>query len=563
MSDGARGSPRGFVELSLEEEWPRLRAQLELRDSTWLSFVFCSSPEQARELLARARSQLRAGGRGITVVPATEPEAVVTLVDSLMRTTAPHGSLTWVDGVALRVKRRDAATFWEQALLRANDHRDALLRRHADGLVFCLPTELKTVVRETAPDLWAKRVLAMEVDPPLKLLPVPEGRVIDVPAGPAEQIVVAPPLDPNVARGQVLGEELSRVRALRATGNDVEAIALLEGALARDAPANERAQALTELAEAREAQDDVPGAIRVLEEALSTGGLTRRQLERAIDRLEDLAEREGRPELAGAAAGAHVALLRDGEPASLAHSLDQLGYRLSELGRHEDALAASEESLALYRSLAEGHSEAFVPDVARALHNLSSALSNLGRYEDSLAAIEESSALRRALAEARPDEYTPDLASSLAMLSSTLERLGRYEAALAAAEESVTLYRALADAHPDALSANLARALNNLSISLSDLGRYEDALAAIEEAVTVCLPLAEAGPDAFLPDLATSLGNLSISLYNVGRIEEAVAANEKATALYRALAEARPDAFLFRSGAIPKQPLEQPVGPRP
>ena len=125
----------------------------------------------------------------------------------------------------------------------------------------------------------------------------------------------------------------------------------------------------------------------------------------------------------------------------------------SDLGRREDALAAIEEAVDVYRELALALPDAFLPDLAMSLNNQSNRLSDLGRREDALAAIEEAVAIRRELARARPDAFLPDLAMSL----------------------------------------------NNQSIGLANLGRREDALAAIEEAVAIRRELARARPDAFLP----------------------------------------------------------------
>ena len=55
----------------------------------------------------------------------------------------------------------------------------------------------------------------------------------------------------------------------------------------------------------------------------------------------------------------------------LARSLNNLSVRLADLGRREDALAASQEAVAIYRELAAARPDAFRPDLARSLNNLS------------------------------------------------------------------------------------------------------------------------------------------------------------------------------------------------
>lgn len=96
-----------------------------------------------------------------------------------------------------------------------------------------------------------------------------------------------------------------------------------------------------------------------------------------------------------------------------AASLTNLAIRLRDLGRREQALAAAEEAVQLYRTLAEAHPDAVTPDLAASLNNLASSLSELGRPEQAFVAAEEAADLYRTLAEARPDAFTPNLASSL------------------------------------------------------------------------------------------------------------------------------------------------------
>jgi tetratricopeptide (TPR) repeat protein len=62
---------------------------------------------------------------------------------------------------------------------------------------------------------------------------------------------------------------------------------------------------------------------------------------------------------------------------------------LSDLGRREEALAAAQEAVDIYRDLARARPEAFTPDLAMSLNNLANCLSALGRREEALAAAQE------------------------------------------------------------------------------------------------------------------------------------------------------------------------------
>jgi tetratricopeptide (TPR) repeat protein len=238
----------------------------------------------------------------------------------------------------------------------------------------------------------------------------------------------------------------------------------------------------------------------------------------------------------------------------LAMSLANLSVWLGGLGRREDALAASEEAVTIYRELARDRPHWYAVrrrltqhtlrgDLARSLNNLAADLGELGRREEELTAIQEAVGILRELARARPNTFRPDLARSLNNLMHGLGDLGRREEALAAIEEAVAIYQELAAARPDAFRPDLALSLSNLSLALGRRGRRKEALAAGEEAVGIYRELAAARPDAFRPDLARSLNNLADPLAGLGRREQALAAGEEAVTIYRELAAMRPDAY--------------------
>ncbi len=251
-----------------------------------------------------------------------------------------------------------------------------------------------------------------------------------------------------------------------------------------------------------------------------------------------------------ALAGAHASISRQVLATYLpgtegrAQWLNNLAVLLGDLGRREEALAAIEQAVAIYRELAEARPDTYLPDLARSLSNQSVSMSELGRREEALAAISQAVDIRRELAEARPDAFLPDFAASLSNQSVCLSELGRREEALAAIDQAVAIFRELAEARPDAFLPDFAASLSNQSVCLSELGRREEALAAIDQAVAIFRELAEARPDTFLPDFARSLNNESNRLSELGCREEALAAIDQAVAIRRELAEARPDTFL-------------------
>jgi tetratricopeptide (TPR) repeat protein len=233
----------------------------------------------------------------------------------------------------------------------------------------------------------------------------------------------------------------------------------------------------------------------------------------------------------------------DAFSAALAGSFNNLSNSLSDLGRPEEALAAVRKAADLYRELATARPGAFRAALARSLDNLGNRLSDLGLREEALAATREAVSSNRELAATRPDTFRADLAMSLNNLAIRLSDLGQLEEALAAARGAADILRELAAARPDAFRAALASSLNNLGNRLSDLGRQEEALAAAREAVDIRREQAAAKPDTFRADLAISLNNLGNHLRDFGRQEEALAATREAADLYRELVAAQPDTF--------------------
>lgn len=227
----------------------------------------------------------------------------------------------------------------------------------------------------------------------------------------------------------------------------------------------------------------------------------------------------------------------------LAGILNNLGNRLSDLGRREGALQATEEAVRIHRQLAAERPDAFLPGLAISLTNLGNGLSDLGRREEALQANEEAVWLYRQLPEQHLEAFLPALATSLNNLGNRLSVLGRREDAYQATEEAVGLYRQLAAERPDAFLPDLAMSLNNLGIMLSDLGRREAALQATEEAVRIRRQLAAERPDTFLPDLALSLGANGAVLQGMGEVAGAIAAFHEGVQSLKPLFLRLPEAF--------------------
>jgi tetratricopeptide (TPR) repeat protein len=227
-----------------------------------------------------------------------------------------------------------------------------------------------------------------------------------------------------------------------------------------------------------------------------------------------------------------------------AHRLENLGLRLSMLGRWEDAVMATTEAVGLYRRLADTNRAEFEPDLAGSLNNLSVMLSDLGLHRDALAASTQTVEIRRRLVAVNRTAFEPGLAMALNNLSVVLSNLGRRHDAVAASTHAVEVYRRLAATNPTAFEPHLARALTNLGADLSDLGRLQHALTVTTEAVDIHRRPAATHPTTFEPDLARGLWVFA-RVRAAGHVElpQALTAGRESVVLFEELCQQRPRVF--------------------
>ncbi|HET6358172.1 hypothetical protein [Streptomyces sp.] len=229
-------------------------------------------------------------------------------------------------------------------------------------------------------------------------------------------------------------------------------------------------------------------------------------------------------------------LARTADAAERAELYSRLSKRLSDAGRHQQALSPAREALLIRRELAEESPSGHRAELARALNNYGHRLSCVERWEEALAATEEAVRIRRGPADAGGDPGT-DLGMSLNNLSLQLLSLRRWDEALAAAEETVRIL-----GRPDAFPAgderaeekaggaaphgaasvcrqpDLAMAHNNLGALFARMSQEtsadhrSEALAATRKAVDGWRAAAGAAPERYRPDLAGSLSNLGALL---------------------------------------------------
>ena len=227
------------------------------------------------------------------------------------------------------------------------------------------------------------------------------------------------------------------------------------------------------------------------------------------------------------------------EASEKARLFNSLSNRLNDLGRHVEALSATQEAVALYKDLVQREPDVHLRNLADVLNTQGVTLRALGRLDDALDVVQEANRTRRRFLAQNPDAPKDSLATELNNLGVFLRESGRLEKALEVTEEAITLHRSMSDQDS---RVDFAGALSNLSVIRRDMGDSTGAIEASEEAVHVFRQLADSNRDAFLPHLAMGLMNLGI-MYGAERYVQRREAMEEAVRIYRQLNQVYPTLF--------------------
>lgn len=171
----------------------------------------------------------------------------------------------------------------------------------------------------------------------------------------------------------------------------------------------------------------------------------------------------------------------------LATALDDLGVRLSEVGRPAEALGPAREAVAGFRVLSGADPDRYLGDLARSLDNLGIWYSQLGRPQEALRQTLEAVDIRNGLAASDPRRFRGDQARSLLNLGVRYSQFGRSQDALQPSRQAVELYRLAVAVEPERYTGELAQAYVNLADRLTELGRETEARIALNEAESLRL----------------------------------------------------------------------------
>ncbi|NJP35843.1 tetratricopeptide repeat protein [Micromonospora thermarum] len=247
---------------------------------------------------------------------------------------------------------------------------------------------------------------------------------------------------------------------------------------------------------------------------------------------------EGRHEPALAYTDEALELYRTGtarDPRRLAAAYGLQGQILAKIGRWAEALAATRKSILLLRGPAGRAPDDHEPALAQAMLHVAVCLWELGRRDESLSATEEALPVVRRLADADADEYRGLLAHALDNHAAILTRIGRAAEALPAATEAVDLFRQLVQLDPLIHRPALCHALDNLGLTRAGIGDWTSALAAFDESVSL---RREAADDA---GLAETLDLRGATCVQAGRPAEARSSLEQSVACLRRIEPTQPE----------------------
>src|SRR5690606_26499352 len=101
-----------------------------------------------------------------------------------------------------------------------------------------------------------------------------------------------------------------------------------------------------------------------------------------------------------------------------------LGIILSSLRRPEEATEVTREAVGRYRELAAASPDTYLPDLAKSLNNLGACLASLGRREEAMAAMQEAVQIWR---KSSSDGSSLEFAKSLGALGSVHARAQEHQ----------------------------------------------------------------------------------------------------------------------------------------
>ncbi|WP_170205826.1 tetratricopeptide repeat protein, partial [Archangium gephyra] len=151
-----------------EQDWLRLRRQVEWAEDFWLCFIFAPSPRATGILRQRTERLLRGQTRRLNRYEPSRPEELPAVLRELLTPEARDVGCHWIEALHLDSGAQPEGPWhraWMELVVLMNERRDALRRHLRGGLVLVAPPRLKPYFRQMASDLWSVRAMDIELLP--------------------------------------------------------------------------------------------------------------------------------------------------------------------------------------------------------------------------------------------------------------------------------------------------------------------------------------------------------------------------------------------------------------
>ncbi|MCE1182732.1 MAG: CHAT domain-containing tetratricopeptide repeat protein [Rhodocyclales bacterium] len=305
-------------------------------------------------------------------------------------------------------------------------------------------------------------------------------------------------------------------------------------------------------------QDDLPGAVRACESALTiyhdliTAGSNQYRADLAQTKMNlgialgELGDLQGAVHAYEGALTVYRTLIAAGSDqyrANAAITEMNLGVALGDIGDQRGAIRAYEGALTVYRSLIATGNDQYRSIAAMAEMNLGHALADQGDLSRAIRKYESALTVYRSLITAGNDNYRANAAKAEMNMGNALSGQGDQPGAIRAYENALMLYRSLIATGNDQYRADAAATEMNIGIALSDQGNQSKAIRAYMGALAVYHSLIASGKDQYRAYAAHTEMNLGVALYDQSNQSEAIHAYERALAIYHSLIASGKDQY--------------------
>ena len=231
------------------------------------------------------------------------------------------------------------------------------------------------------------------------------------------------------------------------------------------------------------------------------------------------------------------------EDACFASILSALGILCYQTHRYTESEALLNESLEIYRRLADDNPIVFDNSVASLLDNLALLYRDVQQISLSESMHKDALEIKRKLANIDPQAYNADLALGLHNLASFYYSTLKFEESEKLIKEAVQILRGVAETNPRLYKRQLASSLNLMGTLYSNMQRYHESEALYKEALDIKRRLAVNAPMVHEPGLSLYIYNLAVLYSKITLYNKSETLHKEAIEIRRRLVQNNPEVF--------------------